>query len=187
MDEYYGYNPKKVPFVPITITGFMCSQSYLVASMIHKLTGLSHIVLDHWVEHKAGKNIVKIISEHGESHMRYLETNLLNKVLKLRPPGIISLGDGTLINGANQELINEASVLVYIKYDAQDLIGFIENHQKSPKRHHQFQLKPSITIKEIERLLKVRLPGYQKADFIILGAGKSATKLARQIISILDL
>ena len=70
MDEYYGGSPKKIPFVPVSIISFMGSQSHLVASMIYQLTGLPLIDLDHWIEHKAGKSILRILREQGESQVR---------------------------------------------------------------------------------------------------------------------
>ena len=188
MDEYYGNTPKKIPFAPIAITGFNACQSHLVASMISQLTGLPLIDLDQWIEHKMGKSILKVILEEGESHLRAREGELLPKVLRTKPPGIIALGDGTLINEANQDLVNEFSILVYVYYDVQNLLNLLKKDTKRcPQKFPILLINPASTIDDLRSLLETRLPGYQRADYSVNGAGKSIVSLAKYIIDTLGL
>ena len=187
-DEYYGNTPKKIPFVAIAITSFLGSQSHLVASMINQLTGLPLIDLDQWIEHKAGKSILSILTQHGETHMRLLENDLLPKAVNAKPPGIIALGDGTLIDEANQKLVNESCILVYLDYDPENLINLLRNDvQRFPGKYPTFFKSSATTVTDIKFLLETRLPGYQKADYFIQGVGKSIASMAKEIIETLDL
>ena len=188
MDDYYSYAPKKVPFVPIAITAFSGSHCRLVGSMMHQLTGLPLIDLDHWVEHKAGKSLSEVIAKHGEPHLRSMESDLLQKALNAKPPGIIALGESTLMNKANQDLINEASILVYLEYDIENLVKLlIDAKKKVREKYRGPQLEPSVVVDDINSVLHSRLPGYRKADFVVRGAGISVARLAQHTIKILDL
>ena len=168
IDDYYSNTPKKIPFVPIAITGFIGSQCRLVASMIHQLTGLPLIDLEHWVEHKAGKSLVEIIDKSGELHMNSLENNLLHRALNAKPPGIIVLGENTLLNKENQNLINKASVLIYLEYDIYNLIKLLNSDKrKSQKKNAQAQLELPLVFDKIRSALDRRLPAYTSSQILL--------------------
>ena len=59
--------------------------------------------------------------------------------------------------------------------------------KRFPGKYPHFMIKPLTTTDDIKPLLEARIPGYQKADYLIQGAGKSTATLAKQIIEILDL
>ena len=120
--------------------------------------------------------------------MRSLESDLLHKALNAKPPGIIALGERTLMSKVNQELVNGASILVYLEYDIQSLVNLLKrSSKKCPEKWPNYQIESPTLIDDISSILESRLPGYRKADFVVHGAGESVAKLATNIVKLLDL
>ena len=75
----------------IYLTGFMGSGKTSVAKNISTLLGLPWIDLDHIIEKKTGKTILRFFAKLGEKKFRHLEHRLLIQITHNQPM-VVSLG-----------------------------------------------------------------------------------------------
>jgi len=94
---------------PIVITGFMGCGKSKVARELALRRNVVMVDLDDWITRRVGRNPAQLINEAGEPAFRGIETNALRELLQSGEAGVIALGGGAWIEGANRELIDQFS------------------------------------------------------------------------------
>lgn len=188
MDGYYDYHPRIIPDRPLAITGFVGARIPLVGAAVTALTGLPLHELDRLIEHTAGISIPHLVIRDGEAAMRNLESKLLKRALDAKPPGVITLGEGTLLAKKNRAIIKKQAKLIYIELSVFELYTRVKQElSASPGKYlHLFADSPE-RAQDLQAFLSERIPLYREADLTINASQRHPTKIAQEIIDALGL
>ena len=88
----------------IVLCGFMGSGKTTVGRKLARLTGLTHVDTDIYLEHQEGRTIPQIFETEGEAGFRDLETKYLREVCAMEG-AVISLGGGAVLRPENVRII----------------------------------------------------------------------------------
>lgn len=97
----------------IVLCGFMGSGKTTIGRKLARLTGLSFIDADQYLEEKEGKKIPDIFAEQGEAGFRALETRYLRE-LEQRQGIVLSLGGGAVLREENVQSVKKNGLLVHL-------------------------------------------------------------------------
>ena len=188
MSGYYDYHPKVIPEQPIAIIGFPGARVALIGAAVSALTGLTLHELDRLIEHESGSTISLLVLNESESALRRLESKLLQRVLSSKPPGIITLGEGAMLDEDNRRRIKQQAKLIYIELAATELFAQLRKElAESPGKYfHLFPSSPEKT-EDLQPFFAERLPFYREADLTINASNKHPTQVAQEIIDALSL
>jgi shikimate kinase len=151
-----------------------------VGRALARLTGLSHSDTDSLIETKAKKKIAEIFVEDGEQLFRVLEADVVAQALK-EEAGVLSLGGGSVIDSATQELLRSSDALiVFLEVgigQAAPRIGFNQDRPMLLINPRQTWLK----------LMEERLPIYQSLAKVTFSTdSKKPQEVAEEIAAILE-
>jgi shikimate kinase len=187
MEGYYDCGPLVLLDRPVALTGFIGSKLPQIASSVVALTGLPLADLDRWIEHEAGTAVEGMVLRQGEIAMRRMESRLLDRALESRPPGIIVLGEGTLLDSDNRRKIRRHAKLVYIELSIFELYAALRAEwAHAPMKHCHLFVDPPGDIAEVESLFKHRISSYRDADVLVRGSHKYTLDIAMDVIKILE-
>lgn len=188
MTDYYDHHAPVPPLDrPLVLTGFLGARVDEVARRITATTGHPLFDLDRAVEHAAGCTIDELILREGVPAVRAHERRLLEPALRRRPPAVVALGEGTLLDPAVRGAISRAGTLVYLRLPLASLVRSIRAQvARNPGRHYAWLmgLEPSEAL--LAPLLDERRPGYEGADRVVDGDADPVT-VARRVLEVLDI
>ena len=160
----------------IVLIGFMGSGKTTVGKILAEKTGKNLSDTDELIELGAQKPIKKIFEDHGEDFFRRLESRIIEK-LSIQSDEIISTGGGAVINPVNIENLKKNGLIFHLYAPAEELYERIKNFDdKRPL------LGNKAPIDLVNRLLESRKELYNLAHFKIDTQGKTAEKVADEII-----
>lgn len=151
----------------VFLTGFMGSGKSTAGKKLAALLKTPFTDLDEYLEKKENRTIPEIFQQDGEQKFREIETSCLNEVLRLKSPGIVSLGGGTVCFNNNLESIKKNGALIYIELSPAVLADRIR--QSKTTRPVLKNLSPEELIKNIEELLADRKKYYEQAHITVNG------------------
>lgn len=97
----------------IVLCGFMGSGKTTVGRKLARLTGLTFVDADQYLEKKEDKKISDIFAEHGELYFRDLETKCVRE-LCAQAGQVIALGGGAVLRPENVAAIKETGLLILL-------------------------------------------------------------------------
>ena len=97
----------------IVLCGFMGSGKTTVGRKLARLTGLSFVDADQYLEAQEGKKISDIFAEHGEAYFRDRETAYI-RALSQREGIVLSLGGGAVLRPENVQAVRETGLLIHL-------------------------------------------------------------------------
>jgi len=168
----------------VYIIGFMGSGKSTAGNKLASSLGWSFIDLDRKIEEKAGKTIAQIFSQHGESHFRSIETDLLRNVGSSAET-IVSTGGGTPCHGDNMDFMLQTGLTVYLKMTPFQLAGRLM--KSTDERPLLKNISDDQLIKFIEEKLEYREKWYNKSNIIISGIDLDISLLSSKIKTSLSL
>jgi len=160
----------------LIMVGFMASGKTSVGRRLAHRLGYAFLDTDHFIESKIGCTIPEIFSIQGEAYFRDLETRLASRLHKLENT-VISTGGGMIITPGNQERLQAAGVIVFLKARKQDIIERLKRDSRRPKAREDGDLETTVA-----NLMTARLPVYEQADIILETGGKSVNRVCGEII-----
>ena len=186
--HYYDYQMTRVLDCHLALVGFFGADQDRVGYSISALTGLPFIDLMRLIEHQAGQSIAELILRQGEIALRRLESICLSQALKERPCGVLSLGDGTLIDEQQRQRVLQQTRLVYLQMDLPQLYWKLRHDLTQAKsRHFPFLTNPPQHPDDLMALFDVREPGYRAAQIIYPVSGGQPWRIALDLIRKLHL
>jgi shikimate dehydrogenase len=97
-----------------------CGKS-TVGRLLAKAMGRQFADIDERIVVAAGKNIPQIFADNGEETFRRLETRILGEEAK-KSGIVIATGGGVVTRSENLDLLNQNSLIVYLKRELNELV-----------------------------------------------------------------
>lgn len=185
--DYYDPSPPRPLDRPVVLAGFVGARVDTVARLLAATTGHPLVDLERGIEHHAGCTIAEIVLRDGVPELRRLEARWLPLALTRRPPPIVALGEGTLLDPAMRGLVARTSTLVYLRAPLDHLVAVLRAQiAANPGRHYAslFGLQPSEAL--LAPILQERRPGYEAAD-VVIDANDAPVRVAAAIQAALQI
>jgi shikimate kinase len=162
----------------VFLTGYMGAGKTTLGRELAKLTKLSFIDLDHFIEGRYYKTVSKLFEEKGEAVFREIEREMLHEIA-LFENVVISTGGGTPCFFNNMSFMNRAGDTVYLKVSPQEL-----TKRLAPVKY----TRPLLKELEGERLLdfvsgslREREPFYRQARIVFDAENMFSRKDVRNV------
>jgi shikimate kinase len=159
----------------IYLTGFMGAGKSTVGECLAQQLGVPFVDIDREIERLAGFTVGEIFERQGEAGFRQLEHEALRRTLE-SGPAVIATGGGTVTLPANQQLLGQAGVSVWINPPIETVVERLAGSIGAPGRP-LFR-----TPEQAVELFRNRLPGYESADLKVdVSAAESPEQVAARI------
>lgn len=142
--------------------------------------GARHQDTDELIEQLAGKSIAQIFIEEGEPAFRRREREIISQCAA-RPPAILSVGGGAVLNEHQVADLRRAGVVVWLTAPPAVLRDRLNGD--SATRHARPPLTEAGTLEELELILAQRTPFYEKAAHLVIATGgRSVDEIVEEIL-----
>lgn len=161
---YYDHHPTLNLREPLALIGFMGAGVVRIGHGLAARTGLPIHDIDRLIEQRAGMSRARLVIEHGTRARRTHEAALVEAALRARPPGILVLGDGALLDPVTCQAVAERAHLVYVERTLPILLDAIRRErQRAPAAIPEFVLAPPGGVEDLLPYFEAREPGYATA------------------------
>lgn len=140
--------------------------------------GVSFFDLDKLIETAEGKSITEIFSHFGEDTFRMIESRELKRILASPDKYVLATGGGTPCFHNNIELLLQSGFTVFLDPPMDVLKQRLTNSKSRPLINSD---GPVDVEEYLKRLIKLRLPYYQRARLRIIEDSIPAERLAQLI------
>lgn len=186
MSHYYDYHPLVSLDRPLVLSGFLGAECRRIGYQLAALTGLTVTDLDRAIEHEAGQSVWKLILMEGENRYRELERENLQRQLRARPAGILTLGDGTLIDPENRRRVLAGSRWVLMDLDLANCFWRLTAESETPIQHwHPLYAGPLTSPDLLRPFYDLRRPGFDQAPERIDLSGKPGHRAVEELMAML--
>ena len=164
----------------IVLIGYRCSGKTSVGQTLAEALNRDFMDTDELIEGKVGRSIEAIIARDGWDCFRDMEKEIIEEVSG-RDHLVIATGGGVVLDRENIRRLRGKGLLIWLKGSAAILKERMERQQREGTS------RPSLTgkgpLEEIEQVLKIRTPLYEKAtDLTVNGDALSVTDVAAAIL-----
>lgn len=164
MEGYYDHGPLIQLDKPVALAGYLTEETRVVGYRLSALLGLPSIDLDRRIEHHGGRSVWSMIWDESEARYRQLERQELRRALRERPCGILSLGDGTLMDEENRRLVHRHSHLVALDLDLANTYWRLKASERSDQAFwHPLYAGPLERIDQVRPFWNERSPHLAEA------------------------
>lgn len=161
----------------IVLCGFMGSGKTTIGRKLARMTGLTFIDADQYLEEKEDKKISDIFAEQGEAAFRDMETRYI-KELSQRNGIVLSLGGGAVLREENVQAVKETGLLIHLDTPFYRIVKNLSYSTNRPLLD-----KPDKQA-ETRRLYNARKAVYHHAADISVRSPKISEVLAKVVKSI---
>jgi shikimate kinase len=134
--------------------------------------------MDDCIVKKAGKPITEIFAQDGEPHFRQLETQVLEELLQLKEPHIISAGGGVPMKTSNRTLLAQGGQVVYLQADVEVLVRRLAGDTTRPLLSGGDLREKIVSLKTKREGVYIKI-----SDLQVETCGKTPEEIAAFIIS----
>ena len=167
----------------IFVTGFMATGKSKIGPILAALTDRLYEDTDELIVESAGKTILEIFEQDGESAFRDLEHQSVTRASKGRS-AIISLGGGAVAHERNWDVIESSGVSLCIRSSVDTIFARVE--RKRDERPLLAGLTDAECVARIEEMLEEREPFYSRANvFVASDEEKSPEDTAVEALGLL--
>lgn len=175
-----GYEPTGASLFelrcPVLFVGFMGAGKTTVARRVARLTRMTCIDLDVYLERREGMTCAQIFAEKGEEGFRDLETEVLRQ-FAYGEPMILSCGGGVVKREENREILKDVGFVIYLQVSADEAAERIGDASSRPMFKN---------IEVARRTNEERKPLYlEVADAWVTTSRKSVWQIANEVQDIL--
>lgn len=126
-------SPRSITLHNLVLIGFMGTGKSTISHMLQRELHYPVIDTDKLIEEQQQMTINDIFAQHGESHFRQLEHQLLADLVQSQPQHhIIATGGGLPIREDNQALLQQLGYLVWLDSPVDELYERISKHGHRP-------------------------------------------------------
>jgi shikimate kinase len=162
----------------IVLIGFMGAGKTTVGKRLAKRLGYHFIDTDTQIQYEQGCGIPDIFAAIGEQGFRYLETELLKRLISIRNT-IIATGGGIITTEGNFEILKKIGSVIYLDTNLDVIYNRVKGNDRRPL------LKTENPKQTLIDLFAKREHLYQQATHIINSSSISLNEIASQIIRII--
>ena len=162
----------------ISLVGFMGTGKTSVGKILGKRLNRPVVDVDLFIEKSVEKRISEIFETEGEARFRALEKEAIRQICQ--DQGIvITTGGGAVLDPENIETLKASGCVIGLSAKPETIFRRLGRSRRRPLLNGQDKLK------EIKRLLAVRKPFYERADFYFDTDGRTASQMAELILKTL--
>lgn len=140
--------------------------------------GIPFFDLDKLIETSECKSITEIFSNSGEENFRTIESSELRRIVDSPAPFVLATGGGTPCFHNNMELLIQSGFTVFLDPPLDLLKQRLTNSKGRPLINSD---DPIAVEEKLKRLIKLRLPFYERASLRITEDSIPADRLAQLI------
>ena len=149
----------------IVLIGYRCSGKTAVGKIVAKELKRVFLDTDVLIERYAGCSIEEMVSKGGWDYFRDIEKRQIEEVSRIDNL-VIATGGGVVLDEENIKNLKGNGFMIWLKGTAQVLKERMDKEQRAGK------VRPSLTgadpLNEIEEILKIRTPLYEKAAAFVV-------------------
>jgi len=162
----------------IVLVGFMGTGKSSVGKILSKKLQRPLIDVDEHIEEMEKRKICDIFEKEGEAHFRSLEKDAIRWAAE-KEAAVIITGGGAVLDPENVEALKTKGILVALLATHETIFKRVRNSKHRPL------LGGKDMFSEIKRLMEVRAPYYDKADYKFQTDGLSSAQVAEKIMGAL--
>lgn len=160
--------------INVVLTGFMGTGKTVVGKSLAQKLDYEFVDTDSLIEQEAGQSISHIFRHSGEAYFRKVEKDVIRK-LSGREGLVMATGGGAILDPENMATLRRQGLLVCLSAQPRTILSRLKGQKDRPL------LDTSDRFGEIQRLLKHRLPFYERADYIIQTDRMSVPQIVRRL------
>ncbi len=162
----------------IVLMGYRGSGKTSVGGKLAERLGLPFFDTDALIAERSGRTVREIVAEGGWKAFRNLENRVIAELPKV--PGIVALGGGAVLDGANVEVLKVEGFFVWLTAGSDVLLERLGADGRTEEQRPP--LAGGGLREEAERVLRERAPVYRRvADLAIDTSGRTADEVAEMI------
>jgi len=162
----------------IYLVGFMATGKTAVGRELAKKKKWQFVDLDELIELKEKRTISNIFAQEGEPYFRRIEKQVLKEVSKEKK-FIVACGGGIVIDKDNIKVMKDTGTIICLTATPSVVLKRILGYQHRPL------LNVRDPKKQIELLLKLRVPYYAQADKTIDTSKISVKEVVEKILKLI--
>lgn len=162
----------------IVLVGFMGTGKTSVGVKLADALDMNFIDTDDLIEKNSHKSISDIFAHKGEEYFRNLESQVVDKVCKLKGY-VIATGGGIVKREKNVEKLKTTGVIFCLSATPEIIL------QRTSDYNHRPLLQVEDPLSHIKKMLNEREPFYACADYKIDTSNISIDQVVEKIINIL--
>jgi len=177
----------------IFLTGLSGSGKSTVGRILAERLGKPLFDIDTLIEKECGTRIPAIFAHHGEDYFRTCESRILAKIAQTENAAVIATGGGIVTRPKNLALMRQQGTCVYLSVEPATALERLNLQRTSSAAEAGSNESPEIRpllagpnpLKALQDLLRERLKRYEDAHYTCSTEGKSAERVAQEIIAML--
>lgn len=147
---------------PIALLGLRGAGKSTIGKRLAKRLHVPFVELDARVEEVAGLSLREIFEMHGEAHYRWLEREVLRRVLEEHPVSVIATGGSIVMDDDTFALLRSHATTVWLEASPESHWQRVVDQGDRRPMHNRANAKA-----ELAALLEERRPRYAKASLSI--------------------
>ena len=162
----------------VIMIGYRASGKTTVGRLVASQLDWPLLDVDYGIEQQSGMTLKALFEEQGEPQYREVERQVVAQMCA-RDPAVISFGAGTIIEPANQRLVHDRSLVVYLELPAEELWRRMQADPRSATT------RPNLScggFEEVVAMLERRSLVYERCAHLRLDGALAAEQLAAQIV-----
>jgi shikimate kinase len=161
----------------IALIGFMATGKTTIARAIAEKLGKTLVEMDVLIEQKAGKSILAIFEDDGESAFRQLEIDIIKEVSQGENL-VIACGGGVVLNRINIDRLKQNAVIVLLTVS----FDVIEKRVAASTSVRPLLAESRDKAQAIRELMAFRQPFYERAADITVDSSNSSIEATADLI-----
>lgn len=160
----------------IVLVGIMGSGKTSVGKLLSSRLGLPFVDSDREVELASGCKIADFFDIYGEASYREGESRVIQRILDLSTPHVISTGGGAYLHPETRSAVKEQAVSVWIRAQLETLL------KRVARRNNRPLLNKGDQREILEKIMADRYSIYHEADLTVDSETDSARTTVHQTI-----
>ena len=161
----------------IILVGFMGTGKTSVGRRLSQCLGMPYLDTDEIIEQSAGRRIIDIFAQHGESYFRELESEAVHKISGL-DKHVISTGGGIVLRTENLAILKRNGLVFCLTATSEEIWARVKNETHRPL------LRAPDPVEKIREMLKAREAYYALADYTIQTDGVPIEQVTDEVIEV---
>lgn len=160
----------------IALVGLPGSGKSTIGRYLARRWSVPFVDVDTAIEEQIQSSIKDFFAKEGEASFRSVEQEVLARLLQSPVKAVIATGGGAVLKAENRAQLAQYSQVVYLSASPHEIARRLQRDTQRPL------LQVDNPLQRLLDLHGVRDPLYREvADFVVVGAGLSATQVAQRV------